>query len=163
LTWVGFAAFRVYSSWKEDDFVRFATVHANARLEDRDDEFRDLVGFYSDIDQYNSFGRVFDPERPYLEDTPDNHWRWDSIESRETYRHLKNRSREAKRRSDFMIGIAVVSRIISVIDTIRDGKRQNRELDSNGFSDRSGPDLKFKVDPFSSTKQVSLTLFTDFR
>ncbi|MCB2229342.1 hypothetical protein KQH82_01415 [bacterium] len=163
LTWVGYLSFKVYGNWKEDDYIRFAQANANAQLADKDDEFRDLVGFYTSIDEYNSFGRVFDPERPYLTDTPDNHWRWQNQQDQETYRHLKNRAREADRRSDFMLGVAVVGRIISVIDAIRDGQRLNKQLTAESFSMRDRPDMKLSINPFSSKTQISLTFYTDFR
>lgn len=158
-TWAGFAAFRIYGHQRQEDYIRFAATNANAHLEDKSDEFRDLVGFYEDLNQYNSFGRVFDPERPYYEDTPENHWRWQSEDDRAIYRHLKNRSREAYRRSDFMVGVAVVSRVLSVIDAIRDAKRANNNLD-RGFSDTAP--LKLEIDPLSPTRQVAITFRTPF-
>ena len=161
LTWIGFASFRVYGSWKEDDYIRYAAIHADARLEDKDDDFCDFVGFYDDIDQYNTLGRIWDPDRPYLEDTPDNHWRWESETHRATYRELKNRSREAYRRAEFMIGIAIVSRIVSVIDAVRDAKRARRQLDDR-FSRHAGKKLRLALDPFCSGNQIRLTLTTDF-
>lgn len=162
LTWVGFAAFKIYGNWKEDDYIRFAARHANAQLDDKSDEFRDLVGFYQDIDEYNTFGRVFDPERPYLVDSPENHWRWQSFEDRETYRHLKNRAGEADRRAEFMIGVAIVSRIVSTIDAIRDARKINKQIKEDSFSRREKPEVKLSIRPFSNTAQVRLTLLTNF-
>jgi len=162
LTWVGYFSFKIYGNWKEDDYVRFAAQNANARLDGKNDEFRDLVGFYTSIDEYNTFGRVFDPERAYLSDIPDNHWRWQSEEDQETYRHLKNRAREADRRSEFMIGVAIVDRIISVIDAIRDGQRLNKQFSTESFATRGRSDMKLRINPFASKTQVSLTFYTDF-
>ena len=161
LTWVGFISFHTYSNWKEDDYIRYAAAYANARLEDKDDDFRDLVGFYDDIDQYNAFGRISIPDRQYLEDTPENHWRWQSEQDRNTYRELKNRSRDASRRADFMIGIAIVSRVVSVIDAVRDAKRSQRRLD-DPFSQFQSRKFKLAVNPFRSRNQISLTFITDF-
>jgi hypothetical protein len=162
LTWIGYVSFKIYGNWKEEDYIRFAASNANARLDGKSDEFRDLVGFYNSTDQYNSFGRVFDPERPYLPDTPDNHWRWQSDEDQETYRHLKNRAREADRRAEFMIGVAVVDRIVSVIDAIRDGRRLSKQLTTESFATRDRSDMKLQINPFSSKSQVTLTFYTDF-
>ncbi len=161
LTWVGFISFRTYGNWKEDDFIRYAATHANAQLKDKDDEFRDLVGFYDDIDQYNSAGRIFDPDRPYLEDIPANHWRWKAEEDKDSYRELKNRSREAFRRADFMLGAALVNRVISIVDAVRDARRALRRLE-NPFSRNSNKKLKLVINPFRANYQIRLTLFTDF-
>jgi hypothetical protein len=161
LAWIGFASFHSYGDWRKDDFIRFAAVRANAKLQGKSDEFADIVGFYDDIDQYNSLGRAFDPERPYLQDTPDNHWRWQSDGDRQEYRDLKNRSRESYRRSEFMIGLAVINRIVSVIDAVRDAARANRRIDP-GFSIERQSGVKLTVDPWSLRRQVCLTLYSDF-
>lgn len=158
VTWIGYASYRIYGHAKEEDYIRFAQTNANAQLDGKNDEFRDMVGFYSSINEYNSFGRVFDPDRPYLVDSPENHWQWQTEEDRATYRHLKNRSREAYRKSDFFIGIAVIARVVSVIDVVRDVKRNNSRLDR----EMAESNFKLHLDPFSSTRQVVLSMRTPF-
>ncbi|UCG60629.1 MAG: hypothetical protein JSV52_09860 [Candidatus Zixiibacteriota bacterium] len=162
LTWASFVAFRMYGSWKKDDLIRFAAQYANADLEGKSDDFLDWVGFYSDIYEFNTRGRVGDPDRPYLQDTPENHWVWISPEYQAAYRDLKNSSREAYRKADFMIGVAIVNRVISVIDAIRDAKRANRQLDDNTFGDLDKLHYKFRIDPLSLNRQISLTIYTPF-
>ncbi|UCE23139.1 MAG: hypothetical protein JSU74_07470 [Candidatus Zixiibacteriota bacterium] len=159
LTWIGFFAFRTYGGWKEDDFIRFAGERAGASLVDKDEEFQDWVGFYMDIDEFNTLGRVGDPDRPYLEDTPDNHWRWLSVSDQEAYRDIKNSSREAYRRSEFMIGVAIVNRVISVIDAVRDAKRARSRIDGR-FRGSEQRKIRLSVDPFNDSRQVSLTVYT---
>ena len=161
LSWIGFIGFTTYGNWKEDDFIRFANERAGANLNGKDDWFLDMVGFYEDIDEYNSFGRVYDPDRPYLDDNASNHWRWQSPSDKELYRHLKNRSREAYRRADFMIGLAILNRVVSVIDAVRDAKRSRHTFDAS-FGNSGGIRYRFDVDPFSSRRQISFTLFTPF-
>ena len=162
LTWIGYVSFKTYSNWKEDDYIRYANEHANAQLDDKDAEFHDLVGFYNNIEDYNSFGRIFDPERPYLQDTPANHWLWQSSEEKETYRHLKNRSREADRRADFMLGIAILDRIVAVVDAIRSGRQHNRRAEQDSFGQSERPYMKLKITPFANTAQIKLTLYSNF-
>jgi hypothetical protein len=157
--WISFFAYRTYGGWKKDDLIDYAAVHANASLEGKDDEFLDFVGFYDDIDQYNTFGRVYDVERPYLEDNADNHWRWQSDDDQAAYRHLKNQGREAYRRANFMLGLAVLNRIVSVIDAVRDARR-SETLIRDDFTSTSR--YKLEVDPLSPRDQVRFTLYTDF-
>jgi len=161
LTWISFFAFRTYGSWKEDDLIRLANEKASASLEGKDDDFLDWVGFYEDIDEFNTLGRVGDPDRPYLEDIPDNHWRWLSDTDQEAYRDLKNSSREAYRRSNFMIGMAVVNRVISVIDAVRDARRASRRIDDS-FTDAEQPKYHLSIDPLNIRQQVTLTVYTPF-
>ena len=162
LTWLGFAAFRTYGDWRKDDYINYAAVHANAQLEGKSDDFIDLVGFYSNIRDYNAYGRAYDPERPYLFDTPENHWEWPTAEERHAFRTLKNRSRESYRRADFMIGVAIVDRVISIIDAVREVSRHNRRLGSGLTNTEPERKLKFAVDPLRDTRQISLTLYPGF-
>jgi hypothetical protein len=159
LTWVSFFAFRTYGGWRKDDYIRLAGERAGASLEGKDDDFLDWVGFYRDIDEFNTLGRVFDIDRPYLEDTPENHWRWLTESDQEAYREIKNSSREAYRRSEFMIGVAIINRVISVIDAVRDAKRSNSRLDRS-FGHTAGLNYRLTIDPFSGRQQVKLTVFT---
>ncbi len=161
LTWVGYASFKTYANWKEDDYIRYAAVHANAQLEGKSDEFIDLMGFYTDIDEYNRLGRAFDPDREFLPDTPENHWQWQDQADRFNFRDLKNRSRESDRRAEFMIGIAIIDRVVSIIDAVRGARRANNRLKGT-FGASEQPAYKFSVNPFSSRNQIQLTIFGDY-
>ena len=160
LTWLGFASFKVYGHWKKDDYIRYAGINANAQLDGKSDEFADLVGFYDDIDQYNSLGRVSDPQRPYLFDTPENHWRWQTNDAKINYRTIKNQSREAFRRAKFMVGIAAVARLISMVDAVLIARQTNRQVDTK-FS-QVDPPVEFRIDPASQTRQLSLVIHTNW-
>lgn len=162
LSWIGFGAFTIYGNVREDDMIDYAAQYASADLEGKDDFYMDMVGFYDNIDQYNSLGRVSDPERPYLTDTPENHWYWQSSADRESYRELKNSSREAFRRADFMIGVMLVNRVVSVIDAIRDVSRANNEVSNDDFFGESSWKVKFSVNPLSTKNQFKVTLMTPF-
>ena len=161
LTWIGYLSFQVYGDWRKDDYIRYAAIHANAQLEGKSDDFLSWVGFYNSIREFNSLGRAWDNSRPYLEDTPENHWNWLSEEERQTFRDLRNRSREAYRRSDFMIGVAVVDRVISIIDAVRSAGRINRRIGIGDLSSSAGS-IAFSVDPLSPRRQVCLTLYPGF-
>lgn len=159
ISWIGYVSYKTYANWKEADFIRLASARASINLDDKNDEYRDWVGFFDSIDEFNRIGRVFAPERPYLQDTSENHWFWSDPEARRTYRHLKNRSREADRRAEFMIGAAVVNRIVSVIDAVITARSMRRRLDSD-FSSKNN--FKFDIRPFNQRRQVELTIFTGF-
>lgn len=162
LTWVGFIAFKVYCNWKEDDMISFAADRANAQLDDKDDTFIDLVGFYESIDQYNSLGRVSDRDRPFYPDVPEYHWYWQSEADQETFRDIKNASRDADRKAQFMIGLAVFNRLVSVIDTIRDARRAKNSIEDDEFTKDKRFDYKFSINPLSNKNQLKLTIYTPF-
>ena len=56
MTWIGYFSFRTYGNWRRDDYVNYAAVHANARLEGKSDEFLSWVGFYENIRDFNNLG-----------------------------------------------------------------------------------------------------------
>ncbi len=160
VTWLAFGSFRVYGSWREDDYIDYGNVHANAQLDGKSDEFLDWVGFYDNIDQYNTAGRVGDPDRPYLFDTPENHWEWQSTEAQRKYRDLKNSSREAFRRADFMIAVAVINRVVSMVDAVLDTRKINRQADA-GF-ELGGVQYDLDINPMSRDRQVTLSIYPGF-
>jgi hypothetical protein len=158
VTWLGYASYKVYEGWKEDDMIRFAAEHANAQLENTSDDFRDLVGFYDDIDQYNMVARATDfGTRPYLMDTPENHWRWQSPGEQSAYRQFKNRWHEAGRRAEIMLVMTVVNRFVSIIDAVRDARKSNRRLDTE-FSKEEKPSVHLAIDPLSRNNQVTVAV-----
>ena len=161
MTWIGYAAFHIYGDWKKDDMIRYAADKAGAQLDGKDDQFLDYVGFYDSREDFNSLGRVTDPERPYLYDTPENYWQWTNDADRNSFKEMKNSSREAFRRRDFMIVAAVANRIISVIDAVRDVKKANRRVATN-ITDKDERTYKFSIDPMSYNRQVSITFYPSF-
>ncbi len=158
LTWITYISFRIYGGWKEDDYIRFAAEHAGAHLENKDNDFRTLLSQYESIDQYNTLGRALEPGSPYYVDNEENHWRWQSTEDRVAYRILNESSRDAYKRSDWVILTALVTRVISVIDAVLDVKRfQSYE----GHAMLSKPrTFRFSVDPLSTRSQIKLTYLT---
>jgi hypothetical protein len=125
--WAGFFAFRTYGDWLEDDYKVYAASYARVDLDGKDDDFFDNLTFYDSRDQYNQFGPLFFEEKqPYpLDDTWN--WEWDSRESREHYRDLKNRSKSAYRRALYMVGLSALNRIVSVVDAIKTVRAYNRK------------------------------------
>ncbi len=161
-TWISFFTYNFYGNWKKDDLINFAATHANANLEGKTKEFQDWVGFYQDIDQFNSLGRVGDPDREYLVDNAENHWRWQTQAEQEIYRQLKNKSRDAYRRRDFMVGLAIVNRVVSIIDAVRDAQRSRREIKDSEFSLVKGISYRVEIVPFDEQRPLTLSLFKRF-
>jgi TM2 domain-containing membrane protein YozV len=161
VTWVAYLSFHTYGDWRKDDYINYAAVHANAQLEGKNEEYLSWVGFYSNIREFNTLGRVSDTYRPYLEDTPANHWEWQTTADQRMYRDLRNGSKEAYRRADFMIGAAIVDRIISVIDAIRSASRLGRRIDAGDLSLQQEKQFRFTVDPLASS-QLCFTIYPGF-
>lgn len=155
--WGSFAAFSIYSDWKDDDARRLGESRAGAQLEGKDDQFLDLVGFYESVDEYNTLGRIIEPTRPYyLPTDPSTYWRWESNDDRETFKQLKNQSREATRRAEFMLGAAILNRIVSTIDAVFTARRSGGAVD--GLSLLPNTRLEFHADPLRDDPTLSFVL-----
>jgi hypothetical protein len=126
--WAGFFAFRTYGSWLKDDYKVYAASNARVDLDGKDDDFFDNLAFYDNRDQYNQFALLYNrgEKQPYPQDDVWN-WEWDSRESREHYRDLKNRSKSAYRRALYMVGLSALNRIVSVVDAIKTVRAYNRK------------------------------------
>jgi hypothetical protein len=128
--WAGFLAYRVYGGWKADDYKQFAAAHAGVDNASKDKEFYDMIGFYDNREEYNQFGRLYYPDRPYYNDNSAYYWQWDSDASRLQFKNLKDASKTAFRNSTFLIGLAIANRVIAGIDTYRTVKTAQAKLRS---------------------------------
>jgi len=126
--WAGFLGFRTYGSWLKKDYRIYAAEHARVNLEGKPDDFFDQLAFYDSRDQYNQFAPLYHRTdvQPYPEDEFWN-WEWDSRESREHYRRLKNRSKNASRKALYLVGLSMVNRIVSVVDAVKTVRKYNRK------------------------------------
>jgi len=128
--WAGFLAYRVYGGWKADEYKQLAAAHAGVDNTGKDEEFYDMIGFYDNREEYNQFGRLYYPDRPYYDDNSAYYWQWDSDASRFQFKNLKDASKTAFRNSTFLIGLAIANRIIAGIDTYRTVKTAQAKLRS---------------------------------
>jgi hypothetical protein len=149
--WAGFFAFRTYGSWKKTDYKGYAALHAGVNLDSKTDDYFENITYYDSRDEYNQFARLYHGSDAaiYPEDDFWN-WNWDSQDSKESFRDLRNQSKSAYRKALFMVGLAAANRIVSVLDAARSVKKFNRKLGSE-FSSINPTDLKFSLDanPFS--------------
>lgn len=156
---IGYASFKIAAGWKKDDLIRYGNAQAGASLEGKPDEFYDMVGFYLNNEHYNTEGRVGDPWRPYYPNNNEYHWQWQSEEAMATFKEIKNKRGQLTQRSKFMLGLAVVNRVISVIDTAISTRRLKKST-TGEFADQNSGYLKFTIDPASLNRQVALTWHT---
>jgi len=144
--WSGFFAFRTYGSWKKRDYKGFASLHAGVNLEGKSDDFFEDITYYDSRDEYNQFARLYNGDEAVI--YPENdfwNWEWNSQDSKGRYRGLRNKSKSAYRKALYMVGLAALNRIVSVLDAARSVKKFNRMLGSE-FSSTNPTDLKFSLD-----------------
>jgi hypothetical protein len=135
------------SAWKADDAVGFAVSHAQLDPEGKDDDFLEYLEFYVNRDEFNKAGRIIDPSRPFLPETRDTYWQWDSYENQGVYRDIRNSSESAARNRTFMFYAALANRLISAVDAFRVVHRNNaRARDNEGLKLSVTPQLSL-ADP----------------
>ncbi len=161
LTWAGFAVFSITGNWKKSSYKQFAEEHAGViDPDDKDDEFWKNVSFYESREQYNESGRIIDPGGPYYTNTPSTYWQWDSDSSRLKFKEIRDDSKAIFRRATFMIGVAVVNRIIAGIDTFRLADRIIKDNEKSEYSKKIKVD--FKANPFGDNPHVNIKFSKKF-
>ncbi len=156
--WAGFFGFRTYGAWKKSDYKGYAALHAGVNLGSKTDDYFENITYYDTRDQYNQFARLYHGTDATI--YPENdfwNWNWDSQDSKGRFRDLRNQSKTAYRSALFMVGLAAVNRIVSVLDAARSVKKFNRKLSSE-FSSVNPTDLRFSLDanPFSKNPHYYL-------
>jgi len=125
--WSGFLGFRLYGSWKKDDYRAWASFNAGADVDGKDDRFFEKMTYYDSRDEFNQLETLFEGENAVIfPNSPDYFWNWESDQARAHYRDLRNQSKNAFRRSLLFLGVATANRIISAIDAFRtSGKKDS--------------------------------------
>ena len=157
--WIGFLGLRSYGSWLKKDYRTYAASRAGVDLNGKEDEFFEDLTYYQSRDEYNQFAPLYSNGElsPYPQ-TDFWDWQWDNTSSRYHYRHLRNRSKSAYRKSIYMVGLLVANRIISAIDAIKAVKGYNRKRSL----EISSVKIDIKANPFSSSPHFELTLTKSF-
>ena len=106
-------------AWKDEDAVNYAVAHAQLDPTGKDDDFLERLEFYQNREEYNTAGRIIDPTRPYLPETPDTYWQWDATANREAYRDMRNSADVADRNRTFAFYAALLNRVVASLDAYR--------------------------------------------
>ena len=118
LIWAAHLGFKEYGRWRRHDYRTFARLHAGINPTGKPDTYFDDIKFYGSSYRYNEVAFREDGPKANLYSS-DAAWEWDSQDSRERYRLLRNSSLLSYRYATYMIGAAVVNRIVSAIDAAR--------------------------------------------
>lgn len=128
--WTSFFSLRTYGSWKKEDYKAWAAFHSGADVNGKSDLYFEKLTYYDNIDEYNQLSLLYDGDEAVLFDPNGGYyWNWDSSGSRDRYRNLRNQSKTAYRRSLFVLGGALVNRILSGIDAYRSANAYGRDTE----------------------------------
>ncbi len=129
--WLTYFSFQQYGNWLQTDARNFATAHAGASLNDKQDQFFVNLGNFNDTYDYNEkklrdrdLEKVYDVNGSYF-------WRWDSDQNRKDYRAMRVSSERVLNNSKFVIATIIVNRLISAINAARLTRLYNQRLNEN--------------------------------
>ncbi len=126
LIWTAHLGLREHGRWLREDYRAFARIHAGIDPRGKPDSYFDDIKFYTSSCRYNEL--AFREDGPEARFYPPNAWEWNSEGSRQRYRSLRNNSLLSYRCAGYMIGAAVVNRIISAINAARIVRKSKRQV-----------------------------------
>lgn len=115
ITWTSFTALQVYGGWRADDYRVYSADHAGVRLAGQSDSFFRDIGSFSGSEAFN-IQQLLTQRTQAQVYTGVNTWTWDKEASRKTYLDIRRSSRRAQVRSVYLIGFAILTRVVSAID-----------------------------------------------
>ncbi|MCP4706467.1 MAG: hypothetical protein GY865_17860 [candidate division Zixibacteria bacterium] len=157
-TWFAYFAFHSYGGWKEDDYKNYAVEHAGITNSGHDDRFYRNLIFYNSREEYNTSGRIINPGAPYYSNDAQSDWFWDNDENRMTYRAIRNASEVAYRKATFMLGVALVNRVIAGIDAFRLAQKESNRFKEDDFFSRNNIEFDIKADPFVDNPEYGIVV-----
>ncbi len=117
--WLTYFSFRQYGDWIQKDARNFASVHAGAQINGKDDQYFVNVGNFTDTYEYNAkklrdreLNRVYSLDGGY-------NWNWDSDANRKEFRAMRVSSERVLNNSQFVIAAVIVNRVVSAINAAR--------------------------------------------
>ncbi|MBU0517908.1 hypothetical protein KKA00_09280 [bacterium] len=136
--WSGIIGLEVFSNWKEDQFIAFASTHANTSMQGKSDDFFADIGNYNSTEEYNE-AKLRERNYDALYTNASDFWAWDTAGNREEYDAIRIASRSAHNKVFFFVGAAALNRLISFVDT---GKKARDVIKK-----QKQPNLGFHVQP----------------
>ena len=126
--WSGSFGLRYLSDIREDNFRTFAAEHASAHATGKGRVYFDDLGFYDSQLEHNRFARVDDGvDAELYPNTAEFFWEWDSTQSRQRYRELRNSSETADRQALFAFGLVIANHLVAALHAAR-GAEDTAEL-----------------------------------
>jgi hypothetical protein len=140
--WVGYASFEIQGSMREDDYKEFASIFAGVPRGSTSEYYRDIADYIRSEgeDSYNEGIRSearslypddLDAQSEYFAQHGyfgDAGWEWESSGRFSEYLDLRHSASLSRKNAFHMIGLAILNRAISSIDSAWMARRHNQGL-----------------------------------
>ena len=115
--WLSLFIFQKRKEWKREDYQTYAAARAGVNNEGKNDQFYSDVSNFYDVDEFNAaIRRSREPESVYS--GADEQWSGSTEEERLKFKSLKLESDNAGQNIKRIIGVMLVNRIFSVMNTV---------------------------------------------
>ena len=125
--WLTYTGFRMHANWIQRDAQSFASQHAGADFNNKDDQYAVNIGNYMTVDEYNQ-AKLRNRQDDLVYSADQYQWRWDSDANRAQFKDLRIRSAEIRNNSNFIIGAIVVNHLLSAFSAGKKAAAYNRSL-----------------------------------
>ena len=129
--WITYAAFEIHGNDLRDGARSFAAARAGVSIAGKDDQFFVDLGNFLTMDEYND-KRLRDREPAKLYSTvAGQYWRWDSEDSRLTYREQRISSEDMYNNRKFVGAAIIINHVVSAINAARAAISYNSSLEKS--------------------------------
>lgn len=129
--WITYALFEMHGNDLRDGARAFATARAGVNTDAKDDQYFVDIGNFLSMDDYNDKRlRDREPERLYTLEAGQ-YWRWDSEDSRLTYRDQRIASDRSYNNRKFVGAAILINHVVSAINAARAAIAYNNSLEQS--------------------------------
>ena len=129
--WITYAIFEIHGNDLRDGARSFAAARAGVQIAGKDDQFFVDVGNFATMDDYNDKRlRDREPSRLYSA-ASGQYWRWDSEDSRMTFRDQRVSSEDMYNNRKFVAAAIVINHVVSAINAARAALAYNSSLEKS--------------------------------
>lgn len=125
--WLTYSGFIMHANWLQQDARTFASQHADANFDNKDDQYSVNIGNFNTTDEYNQT-KLRNREYDLVYTGDQYNWQWDSDADRAQFKDLRIRSGEIKNNAKFIIGAIVVNHLLSAFSAGRKAAAYNKSL-----------------------------------
>lgn len=130
--WLTYTVFELYGNSLRDDSRAFAASRAGIDPGGKNNQFFVDIGNFLSVAEYNE-KQLRDREPEKLYDASSGYsWRWDSEESRVTYRGQRIDAENMFNNRKFVIAAVIINHVASAINAARSAISHNNSLDNAG-------------------------------
>lgn len=128
--WTAWAGYRIQGNQREDSYVEMAQIFADVDNDDHDDDYWKTIASYPSSGVFDEvirrearilYGDDLEARAQYLESNrigESEQWNWRSDADRLQYQEKRSDAQLSYKRSRNMIGLAVVNRVVAMIDAV---------------------------------------------